>query len=231
MDTVTPDLLRRAAKYRALALLFAPPEESFGVELRALAKDLAQTDGDDRALGEALTPLAEDAGEPLARLYHCAMGPTGAVRDCESDYEVNPLGGKGPMLADVAGFYLAFKFEDRGLEGTSPDHVSNELGFLSWMAFRSAFARHEGDLERAAICDDASEKFASEHLGKWAATFFARVRERCPQTWYDEAARVAEDALRALEPGRLAPVVEDQRKVALPVMDDGSDECGLPPDA
>lgn len=226
LDDLTPTL-RRAARYRALSLCFAPPDEATRDELLALARDLGD-DGDDGALMALATEAKADA--ELEALYHSALGPTGVVRDSESDYEVNPLGGKGPLMADVAGFYLAFRYEDATLTAMSPDHVSVELGFMAWLALRIAYAGHVGDAEGAAICADASDKFARDHLGRWSATFFAKVRAQCTDTWYDRAAALALASLERMEPGRVAPPVIERRKVALPTLDD-SDECGLPPTA
>lgn len=225
MDDVAVSL-HRAAKYRALSLLFLPPTDEIGAELRALAGDLAASDP---ALAEPLQALAEDLNASLGNLYHAALGPTGSVRDCESDYEVNPLGGKGPLIADIAGFYRAFQYEDRTVIGLGPDHVSQELGFMAWLSLRTAFALHTEAAEGAAVCDQAARTFVSAHLGRWAATFVSRVRERCPETWYDAAAQLAELTLQGLEPGAIAPAQPDRRKHALPTVDD-SDACGIPPD-
>jgi len=226
MEKTIPERLHRAAKYRALSLLFAPPDTALLEELKALSKDLAAQND---PLGTALCSLTDVATPELGKLYHVLVGPAGVVRDCESDYEVNPLGGKGPLLADIAGFYLAFQFEDRSLLGLSPDHLAQELGFLGWLAFRSAFAMHSNTPEGTDICDDAAMKFVRDHLGRWVSTCFARVHERCADTWYDEAARITWEALQVLEPGgKFAPPTKD--RVALPTLND-SDECGLPPDA
>lgn len=226
MDDNVSATLQRAAKYRALSLLFLPPSEETGAELRALAADLMATDA---PLAEPLLALAEDLAPSLGNLYHLALGPTGAVRDCESDYEVNPLGGKGPLIADIAGFYRAFQYEDRSVHGLGPDHLSTELGFMAWLSLRAAFARHTEAPEGAAVCEQAARTFVAAHLGRWAATCFARMRERSRDTWYDAAAQLADLTLRALEPGAIAPPQADRAKVSLPTLDE-SDECGLPPD-
>lgn len=220
MDALTQPLVR-SARYRALSLLFVPPSVAVAEEIAALARDL----GDD-----ALTGLAADLGPVFEGEYHRALGPTGAVRDAESDYEVNPLGGKGPLLADIAGFYLAFRYEDETLVGLSPDHASTELGFMAWLSLRTAYARHEGDDDNASLCVEASDAFARDHLGRWFATFAARLRAAGDGSWYDRAATYAVASLDAMEPGRVAPPLVDRRRVALPTLDD-SDACGLPPDA
>ncbi len=66
----------RAARYRALSLLFLPPTDATGLELNALAADLMAYD---RGLAEPLEALGADVGATLGNLYHLAMGPTGAV--------------------------------------------------------------------------------------------------------------------------------------------------------
>lgn len=226
MDDDIAPLLLRAARYRALSLLFLPPTDATGLELQALAADLM---AHDRGLAEPLEALAADADATLGNLYHLAMGPTGAVRDCESDYEVNPLGGKGPLLADIAGFYQAFLYEDVSVHGLGLDHLSAQLGFVGWLALRQAFARHTLETEGEALCEGAARSFVGAHLGRWIATCLARLRERCPETWYDAAAQLADVTLQGLEPGAIEPAKEDRRRVALPTLDE-SDACGLPPD-
>lgn len=209
--------LQRAMRYRALALLFAPPDARGATELRELARDVGE---------DALLALTEAYGPAASGDYHRAVGPTGIVRDSESDYEVNPLGGKGPLLADVAGFYLAFGYQDETLVGMSPDHASMEFGFMAWLAFRAAYALHVGDAEAEATCVAASESFAREHVARWTPTLFARLQERAAGTWFERAAGYAAVALQGMEPGRVAAPVEDRRRVALPMLDD-SDACGI----
>ncbi len=218
--------LRDAAKLRALSLLFVPPTDAVKDELGSLANDINSFDS---AFGAQLWSLAEDIGELHAIRYHDALGPTGAVRDCESDYEVNPLGGKGPLIADVAGFYLAFKYEDRTFDGLGFDHIANECGFLGWLSFRAAFAQHESDAESASVCLDARQKFLRDHVSKWARTFFTRIRDNSGDTWFVRAVGLCEESLSAF--AALDPPAPDLRKRSLPQVDDGDIECALPPDA
>ncbi len=218
--------LREAAKLRALSLLFVPPTEAVKNELGSLANDINAFDS---GFGARLWALAEDIGDVHSIRYHDALGPTGAVRDCESDYEVNPLGGKGPLIADVAGFYLAFKYEDRTFDGLGFDHIANECGFLSWLSFRVAFAQHESDAEAASVCSDAMEKFLRDHVSKWARTFFTRVRDNSGDSWFVRAVDLCEESLSALT--KLDPAAPDLRKRSLPQADEGEIECALPADA
>lgn len=220
--------LLRAAQYRALSLLFVPPTDNTGAELRALAAELMPHAP---AWAEPLAALAADSDAPLGPLYHLALGPTGAVRDCESDYEVNPLGGKGPLLADIAGFYRAFHYEDETLLGLGPDHIAQELGYLAWLSMRVAFAWHTRDADGEALCREASARFVEAHLGRWLLTFCARVRERCPETWYDAAVQLTEGLVAELEPSALLPAQPDRNRRSLPTLHDDDDTCGLPPDA
>lgn len=227
MDTA--QLLRSAAKTRAVSLLFAPPSEATTSELRALTTDIGAFDEE---FGSRLSALTTEIDGEHSIRYHCALGPTGSVRDSESDYEVNPLGGKGPLIADVAGFYLAFKYEDATFEGLGIDHFANECGFVGWLAFREAFARHEEDGESASVCEDARSKFMRDHVAKWTATFCARVRENSGDPWFVDAVDLCESWLGTM--ATLAPPMADPRKRSLPQVqseDDGEMECGLPPNA
>ncbi len=205
-----------------------PPTDATGAELRALAAALPHGP----AWAEPLRrPGRQDADAPLGPLYHLALGPTGAVRDCESDYEVNPLGGKGPLLADIAGFYRAFHYEDETLLGLGPDHIAQELGYLAWLSMRVAFAWHTRDADGEALCREASARFVEAHLGRWLLTFCARVRERCPETWYDAAVQLTEGLVAELETSTLLPAQPDRNRRALPTLNEDDDTCGLPPDA
>lgn len=214
-------MLQRAAAYRALSLLFAPPDKHLDTELRGLAREVSGP------LGEQILHLANNVPPDLSALYHQTLGPSGTCRDCESDYEVNALGGKGPLVADVAGFYRAFHYEPEGVVPASPDHIATELGFLGWLALKTAYALQRGAEDDTQVCLDAAKTFVQEHLGRWAPTFLARLADTAQGNFYEQAARVAATALETLEPGRLTPPrPADHRGPSLPVLDD-SDECQL----
>jgi len=217
--------LQRASTYRVLALLFLPPSEANKEELVTLCSELS---------GEQATELqvlAKEYSKELEGLYHQVLGPTGVCRDAESDFEVNALGGKGPLLADVAAFYKAFAYEYETLGSFAPDQISVELDYMAWLAFKTAYARHCDRLEDAQTCSIASNKFVKDHLGAWVRSFLARLNEASEGTYYEGVAQVALQCLERMEPGQIAAIRPDLRRgPALPVLTEQDDCCEFPED-
>jgi TorA maturation chaperone TorD len=175
------ETLIRAALYRIASLLVEPPRDGLREEISAVALTLP----------EPLASALHAIGAPDATEYHRLLGPSGACRDCESDWDTVALAGKGPLLADVAGFYRAFHFESQG----TPDHISNELSFLGYLALKEAYAQHRGDSDQAQLCRDAAASFVRDHLG-WAPAFFTRLSELAGDGRWGAAACFAAEALR-----------------------------------
>lgn len=199
-DVTTPDVsdppldeqtlrdLERASTYHFLALLFLPPTIEVLDELRVLAGALP---GDLRADGEA---LAAGAGPEVELEYHALLGGSGRCRDCESDHEINALGGKGPLLADVAAFYRAFRFAAE--LRLAPDHIAVELDFLGFLAMKTACARHAGLTDEREICEAAAASFQRDHLARWTPQFLAQLESTAGDGFHGRAARLAARALR-----------------------------------
>lgn len=220
---LSTDLLQRAARLRALALLLLPPNAEGAGELARLCEGVP--DG----AGDALRSLASEYGPAHEGVYHALLGASGALRDAESDYEVNALGGKGPLLADVAGFYQAFRYDHESLGPISMDHVSAELDYLAWLAFREAYARYEGNAEGAAVCHDAAEAFGKAHLGVWARSFAKRIRDTAPESYYARVATTFEEQLGELLGASLVGVLPSLRRgPGLPVWNDSEGDEGDP---
>ena len=89
-----------------------------------------------------------------------------AVPTCESSYERAAQASRGPLLAKVAGYYEAFGYAPVRLTEV-PDHAAVELGFLSSLAMKVAFATFESQLEAAEIARVAYADFHRLHLGAW----------------------------------------------------------------
>lgn len=210
--------LRRAASYRYLSLLFAPPTQEIGDELVALSSSV------DPSLREDAEALGKSTGRSLQGLYHKVLGAAGQVPDVECGYDDNTAGGRGPLLADVAGFYRAFAFEAPA--GITTDHAAAELGFMGWLAMKEAFARHEGEEEHRAITEEARHRFVKDHLGRWALAFLERLAQVAEGTHYEAVATLASRTLRSLE-GQDA-LSHPSRRKRLPVIDDPPDVdvCG-----
>ena len=180
--------LRRAATYQFLARLFLPPTADVLEELPVLAGALPDHL---RADGEA---LAAHAGPEVEHEYHALLGGSGRFRDCESDYEVNALGGKGPLIADVAAFYKAFRFSADELH-LAPDHIAVELDFLGYLAMKCAYARHAGLADEREICESAAQSFIRDHLARFAPALLAGLEAAAGDSFHGRAARFAARAL------------------------------------
>lgn len=189
LDESTARDVQRAATYQFLALLFLPPTAELRSELDVLADALPDQL---RAAGRAL--IAE-AGPEVEHEYHALLGGSGRCRDCESDYQVNALGGKGPLIADVAAFYKAFRFSADQLR-LAPDHIAVELDFLGYLAMKSAYARHAGLADEREICETAATSFLRDHLAHWTPQFLAQLDSAAGDLFHGHAARFAARALQ-----------------------------------
>lgn len=210
--------LRRAASYRYLSLLFASPTQEIGDELVSLSASV------DPSLREDAEALGRATGRALQGLYHKVLGGAGQVPDVECGFDDNTAAGRGPLLADVAGFYRAFAFDPPA--AITVDHAAAELGFMGWLAMKEAFARHEGEEEHRAITEAARHRFIKDHLGRWILAFLERVAQVAEGTHYEAVATLASRTLRSLEGEEV--LAHPSRRKRLPVLDDppDADACG-----
>ena len=156
--------LASAATWRCFSLCFRLPTEESRAGLIALGPELTEE------LRELVSALAEVPLDAWEEEYHRVLGP-GCIPACESSYDDNALAGRGPLLADVRGFYEAFAYQPPELPAELPDHLAVQLDFLSFLAVKCAFALHEGREAEARIAQEAYEKFAAQHLRNWLPRF------------------------------------------------------------
>jgi len=170
-----------AARWRLLSLLFQLPTRETRRELRRLAPAVPQGLG---ALAQEWAAVPMKAAEAE---FHRVLGP-GRVPAVESSYDPNALAGRGPLLADIAGFHEAFSYRPERPPADVPDHIAAELDFLSYLAFKAAFALHEEKSEEARITAAASQRFLEDHLHTWVAAFRERL-ERAGGSFFAQAAQ------------------------------------------
>jgi putative dimethyl sulfoxide reductase chaperone len=82
---------------------------------------------------------------------------------------------KGPLLADISGFYLAFGLAHAPSTGERPDHLRCELEFFAMLLVLLAQAETHGE-EALQVTLDALRSFTGDHLGEWLESFCARVQ-------------------------------------------------------
>lgn len=207
--------LERAATYRVLSIFFSTPSDDLLSELRTLAPEVPAD------LGDAAARAGAAPARDLQGLYHRLLGPSGRVPDSECAYDVNTAGGSGPLIADVAAFYRAFAYDP---DGAPAEQMATELGFLGWLALRSAYARFEASPAHGELVDDARRSFLRDHLGRWAMPFLDRLEDEAAGTHYEAVARLARETLLALHGDDAFAPSSGKRLVVLDPEDD--DTCG-----
>lgn len=145
-------LLSEAAEWALIGLLFECPTGDWHERVAGLAAEVA-----DRNLREAAEAADREAD---AGLHQSTFGPGGpaAIREVSYHRTVHP----GPVLAELQSLYDAFAYAPALDE--PPDHVAVEAGFVGYLRFKEAYARHNGLAAEAAACADAAERITADHL-------------------------------------------------------------------
>ncbi len=178
-DVITEAVRRRlvsSCSWRVVSLLFESPGPDRRSDLPGLLKEL--DDEPLRRAARAAAPIGD--GE-----FQALFGPGGAVSPREVKYL--PAEDPGRVLADLKGFYEAFKYQPRNRE--TFDHFSTEAGFLGFLQLKCAFALAEGEQEPAQLVEKALEEFARSHFAPFAQAFSARLLQ-IPEHPYLDLARL-----------------------------------------
>jgi hypothetical protein len=163
MEPRVETLLRQAADWRLIGLLFECPVGTWRDDIVALARDT-----DEPLLGAAVAHALEEASEGL---YHSTFGPGGPAPPREVSYlQAVQL---GYLLSELTAFYDAFAY--RPVTRESPDHVSVEAGFVGYLRLKEAYAVERGDDEQALVTADAAATFIREHLAALAEPLAATL--------------------------------------------------------
>lgn len=150
--TVQNQLLREAAEWRLLSLLFECPSPNWREQVEALATEVADAD-----LKASADIAKQEASEGL---YHSIFGPGGPAPGREISYRdwTQP----GYLLSELTSYYDAFAYQSKIVE--APDHVSVEAGFVAYLKLKEAYADAIADDEHAAVTCEAGQQFIKEHL-------------------------------------------------------------------
>ena len=206
LETNAPRVQRamaRSALYRFFSLACGYPTAERFRTLREGAAPAAHAAAAIAAKGlmphlEALANHIDGIGlEELQAQYHRAFGhvPLTDSPPYESGYLGAHLFRQVNVMADVAGCYRAFGLRIGQQERERVDHVTVELEFMRFLAYKEAFALVHHGRSPADICRRAQRHFWREHLGRWLPTFAALLAERPQSGFYgDLAAGLAEFA-------------------------------------
>lgn len=205
-------LLKQAAEWRLIGLLFECPADAWRDDIVALARDI-----DDPLLGSAVTHALEEAS---AGLYDSTFGPGGPAPPREVTYvKAVQL---GYLFSELTAFYDAFAY--RPVTRESPDHVSVEAGFVGYLLLKEAYAVARGDNDQASVTADAATGFMREHLATLAEPLAAALDASglayLAEAGHALAKRVGPPAAAASPHGaRLLPVIQ-------PLEDEDENACG-----
>jgi len=192
--------LEAASRWRLLSLFFQLPTPDSRRELRRLAgsvpKDLAKV-----AREWTTVDLKLAAAE-----FHRVLG-AGGIPAVESSYDPNALAGRGPLLADIAGFHEAFAYRPEKRPAEVPDHIAVELDFLSYLSFKVAFALHEGRQEEARIATQGHNRFLEQHLATWVPAFREKLEGAGSAFFVRAAASIKVGKVKKKKVPRLLPVL------------------------
>ena len=81
------------------------------------------------------------------------------------------------VMGDIAGFYKAFGVELSRDIHERLDHLSVELEFMHFLAYKESYARCHDGADKTQVVVDAQKKFVKDHIGRWAP-LFARMLAR-----------------------------------------------------
>ena len=119
-------LLRDAAEWRLISLLFECPGKDWQTQVNALAGEV-----DDADL-QAAVASCEGATESV---YHSTFGPGGPAAPREVSYRQTLM--PGQMLDEIGAFYQAFAYQPSIVE--PPDHIAVMTGFIAYLRLKEAF--------------------------------------------------------------------------------------------
>jgi nitrate reductase assembly molybdenum cofactor insertion protein NarJ len=175
IDTTVAGLLHEAQAWHLIGRLLERPRESWFEDVEGLAEDVT-----DAGLRE-VAALASRANEGR---YLAAFGPSGVV----SPREVAHCGMRDPgqVLAELNTNYEMFGFRPR-MEDTI-DHVAVETDFIAYLRFKEAFARSQGETEKAEVTREAAARFIDEHLREMGEPIADRL-ENSAEPYLARAAR------------------------------------------
>ncbi len=155
-DSRQDKLIREAAEWRLISLLFECPSIEWHEQVSELAAETTDTQ-----LKKAARSAKTEATEGT---YHSIFGPGGPAPAREVTYRswVQP----GYLLSELSAFYKAFSYSPKTDEIF--DHIAVETGFIAYLRLKQAYALACSDDEHAKITARAAKEFTAEHLSKSA---------------------------------------------------------------
>lgn len=174
--------LRRSQLYRFLADALLYPTENWLFDAPLVEPALAELDLCDYRLSDSAIELADLQAE-----HRHVFGLTGSL--CyETEYGLPHEYRQSQELADIAGFYRAFGFENGGVIRERPDYLPTELEFMHVLTLKESCAREAAQAEHVEVDVDAQRKFLRDHLARWLPLFDKRLAQSAVAGVYADVA-------------------------------------------
>lgn len=189
--------------FRLLAACFYQPDRDLFIEERLgenLSEAVRQCFPPAAALARQLaaTLLATSQDDLLIDYARLFLGPFEILAH---PYGSVYLDGEKVVMGNSTLAVKAFYAEQGlGLEDDFhelPDHIAVELEFLYLLHFREDEARNSGDATAIAQAIENRKQFLDQHLGRWIATFTARMQEHAGTDFYRLLAVLCADCVTA----------------------------------
>lgn len=165
-------LLARQYVYSFLACIFSDPlRKRFQIALQEKIQSAAEASAnllsaeiDVTSVINELNSLSEPIWDQYQNVFGLTIGNRAPAH--ETEYCPTDITYRSQQIADVAGFYEAFRFETNPFEDEPerPDHIALELGFMGVLAAKEILADSD---EKIQICRSAQKDFFSRHIWWW----------------------------------------------------------------
>jgi TorA maturation chaperone TorD len=169
MNPAVLALLRDAAEWRLLSVLFEYPGEGWRERLTSIVQDVH-----DERLKQASDAALIQASPGM---HHSIFGPGGPVSPREASYTNGVQ--LGYLLSEISAFHDAFGYTPESVEPA--DHISVQAGFIAYLRLKQAYALTCGEDDKASITAEATSDFIREHLARMATPIAAALEPVAPE--------------------------------------------------
>jgi len=92
--------------------------------------------------------------------------------------------GQSYVMGDIAGFYSAFGLQLSPDIHERLDHLSVELEFMHYLAYKESYAILHDGAEKLKTVVEAEKKFVKEHIGRWVPLFSGMLKRKSDYGFY-----------------------------------------------
>jgi putative dimethyl sulfoxide reductase chaperone len=92
--------------------------------------------------------------------------------------------GQSYVMGDIAGFYSAFGLQLSPDIHERLDHLSVELEFMHFLAYKESYAILHDGKEKLQTVVEAEKKFVKDHIGRWVPLFAGMLRRKADYGFY-----------------------------------------------